>query len=89
MALKKAVVEKKWGEIGLGSKKHDGWAWEVTLYEGDKVYDRRIFDYYTAEGCQLAIDCAMDWDEDFAIELGKPNAEWTKYERETFWRTGR
>ena len=65
--MRTAKMTKEWGEVGIGSKKRDGWAWEVELYEDNKLYDRRIFEYYTATGCQAALDYAFEWDKGFIM----------------------
>lgn len=32
-----AIVTKEWGEVGFGSSKRDGWAWEVAYFvDGDE-----------------------------------------------------
>jgi hypothetical protein len=60
--MKKAVMRKEWGEVGLGSSKRDGWAWEVYLYEADgSLYDRRTFNYYKGAGWHAAVNCCTDW----------------------------
>lgn len=41
-----ATVKKDWGEIGFGSRKREGWSWEVTYY----LYGRQIDQaYYSSE----------------------------------------
>jgi len=30
--MREAIVTKEWGEVGFGSSKTDGWAWEVAFF---------------------------------------------------------
>ena len=30
--MREAIVTKEWGEVGFGSSKRDGWAWEVAFF---------------------------------------------------------
>ena len=36
MHHRNASVSKEWGEIGFGSSKRDGWAYEVSYYDWDQ-----------------------------------------------------
>ena len=40
MMYRKAVVKKEWGEIGFGSSKRDGYAYEVSYYDWDQGWKR-------------------------------------------------
>ena len=46
--MREAIVTKEWGEVGFGSNKHEGWAWEVAFFvDGDdNPIDRH---YYKTE----------------------------------------
>jgi hypothetical protein len=59
--MRKAVMQKTWGEVGLGSSKRNGWAWEVYLSKDGELYDRRTFDYYKGAGWYAAVNCCTDW----------------------------
>lgn len=30
--MREAIVTKEWGEVGVGSSKREGWAWEVAFF---------------------------------------------------------
>lgn len=38
-----ATVKKEWGEVGFGSSKRDGWAWEVTFYVNGNRADHHVY----------------------------------------------
>lgn len=38
-----AQVSKEWGEIGFGSSKRDGWAWEVTYFLDGRRIDQHVY----------------------------------------------
>lgn len=38
-----ADVSKEWGEIGFGSSKRDGWAWEVTYSVDGQSIDKHVY----------------------------------------------
>jgi hypothetical protein len=60
--MKKAKMRKEWGEVGFGSSKRDGWAWEVSLFEADgSLFDRRTFSYYKGAGWYAAVNCCTEW----------------------------
>lgn len=46
--MREAIITKEWGEVGFGSSKRDGWAWEVAFFvEGNEdPIDRH---YYKTE----------------------------------------
>ena len=33
--MREAIITKEWGEVGFGSSKADGWAWEVAFFVED------------------------------------------------------
>lgn len=43
--MREAIVTKEWGEVGFGSSKRDGWAWEVAFFvDGDDdAIDRHFY----------------------------------------------
>lgn len=54
--MREAIVTKEWGEVGFGSNKRDGWAWEVAFFaSGDEdAIDRHC--YNTELAAQNAAD---------------------------------
>ena len=54
--MREAIVTKEWGEVGFGSDKHEGWAWEVAFFaSGDEdPIDRHC--YNTELAAQNAAD---------------------------------
>lgn len=52
MTVSRSVrIEREWGEVGFGSSKTEGWAWEVAYLEsnasGDLIMDRRVYNQLT------------------------------------------
>ena len=43
--MREAIVTKEWGEVGFGSSKTDGWAWEVAFFVdgNDDSIDRHVY----------------------------------------------
>jgi hypothetical protein len=43
--MREAIVTKEWGEVGFGSSKTDGWAWEVAFFvdDNDDSIDRHVY----------------------------------------------
>lgn len=43
--MREAIVTEEWGEVGFGSSKTDGWAWEVAFFvEGhEDPIDRHFY----------------------------------------------
>lgn len=42
-----AKIEKEWGEIGFGSSKRDGWAWEVSYFVDGEQIDKHVYSLET------------------------------------------
>jgi hypothetical protein len=60
MKYRKAVVKKEWGEIGLGSSKRNGWAYEVTYYDWDSGWKRVDLTVHKNKGS--AYSAARKWE---------------------------
>ena len=56
---REAVVKKEWGEIGLGSSKRNGWAYEVTYYDWDQGWKQ--VDQTIHENKAYADSAAFKW----------------------------
>jgi hypothetical protein len=46
--MREAIISKEWGEVGFGSRKTEGWSWEVNFFEdgSEDPIDRH---YYKTE----------------------------------------
>ncbi len=43
--MREAIVTKEWGEVGFGSRKTEGWSWEVAFFvaNDDDPIDRHYY----------------------------------------------
>lgn len=57
-----AQVSKEWGEIGFGSSKRDGWAWEVTYRVNGVKVDQHTYSSEAVAQENAALFEAGSWD---------------------------
>jgi len=61
--MRKASIERTWGECLRNGRKVEDWSWEVTFYEGEFIEMNDYIDRHYYNNEQIAVDRAQMFED--------------------------